>query len=163
MKVAPGLKKVACMNILRHGSSFLLLKRFKEPNKGLYTPVGGKLDPYENPLQAAIRETQEETGIVLDHMEFGGILTETSPVKYNWICYVYHAEIDMMPPPTCDEGILEWIDFEDILKVPTPPTDWHIYNYLLQGKKFIMTADFDKQLNLLSMQEELAGITLHPQ
>ena len=41
----------------------MLLKRFKTPNKGLYTPVGGKLEPHESPLNAAIRETFEETGI----------------------------------------------------------------------------------------------------
>ncbi len=162
MKVAPGLKRVACMNVLRHGSNFLLLKRFKEPNKGLYTPVGGKLEPYENPLQAALRETWEETGLQLESMTFGGLITETAPANYNWICYVYQAEIENIPPPICDEGILEWVAFEDIPSIPTPPTDWHIYDYLLKGQKFVLSADFDAELRLLHMREELENKILFP-
>ena len=36
------------MCILQQGDQFLLLKRGKEPNKGMYVPVGGKLEPFEN-------------------------------------------------------------------------------------------------------------------
>lgn len=162
MKVAPGLKRVACMIVLRHGTSFMLLNRYKDPHKGMYTPVGGKLEPYENPLQAALRETMEETGLQFDHLHFAGILTETSPANYNWIIYVYHAEIEKILPPFCDEGILEWIDFEDIPNVPTPSTDWHVYKYLLEEKRFVFTADFDEETNLLMMREELEDKILFP-
>ena len=62
MKIPTGLKKSAVLCVLKNQDSFLLLKRLKEPNKELYTPVGGKLDPFENPNQTAIRETREETG-----------------------------------------------------------------------------------------------------
>ena len=34
----------------------------------MYTPVGGKIDPYESPYDAAIRETFEETVIKVDKM-----------------------------------------------------------------------------------------------
>lgn len=162
MKVAPGLKRAACMIALRHGNSFMLLNRYNEPHKGMYTPVGGKLDPFENPLQAALRETHEETGIQLDNIKFAGILTETSPVNYNWIIYVYQAEIEKMPPPFCDEGILKWIDFEDLPNIPTPPTDLAVYQYLIEGKRFVFTANFDENINLLSMREELEDKVLFP-
>jgi 8-oxo-dGTP diphosphatase len=41
-----GLKRVATLCILRNKDKFLLLKRLKEPNKDMYVPVGGKLDPF---------------------------------------------------------------------------------------------------------------------
>ncbi len=41
----------------------LFCKRSKEPYKGLYNFVGGKLEPGEQPFDGAYRELQEETGI----------------------------------------------------------------------------------------------------
>ncbi len=156
MKTIPlGLKRAATLCVLRHQDKFLLLKRFKEPNKDTFTPVGGKLDPFESPLNSAIRETFEETGIKVDTMKFCGILTETSPTAYNWVGYVYIAEIDFIDAPSCNEGELMWIAFDDLLKVPTPKTDWYIYKYILDNKPFALSAEYDGNLNLLSMTEEI--------
>ena len=157
MKIPTGLKKSAVLCILKNEDSFLLLKRLKEPNKNMYTPVGGKLDPFENPNETAIRETREETGIEVESFQFCGMLIESSPTKYNWINFVYVAEIDHVPPPPCNEGTLEWITFEKVLQVPTPKTDGMIYKYVLESKPFIFNADFDKNLNLLKMVDELTG------
>ena len=140
-KIPIGLKKAATLCVLKNENNFLLLNRIKPPNQGMYTPVGGKLDPFESPLQCAMRETVEETGIQLDTMHFCGMLTETSPTKYNWINYVYLAEIDFIPPPACNEGTLEWIAFDQVLQVPTPKTDWYIYDYLLKQKSFVLNAE----------------------
>jgi len=155
MKIPLGLKKVSALCVLRNGQQFLLLKRFNEPNKDCYTPVGGKVESFENPLKTAFRETFEETGIELNNMKYQGILTESSPTKYNWICYVYVAEIDMVEPPFCDEGILEWIDFKDLLSIPTPESDWYIYKYILEEKMFAFNAEYDEHLNLIYMSEDL--------
>ena len=158
MKVPVGLKRTATLCVLKNGHSFLLLKRFKEPNKGMFTPVGGKLDPFESPLEAAIRETFEETGIKVESMRYCGLLTETSPTEYNWTNYVYLAEVDAIPAPPCDEGDLEWIHFEDVLNRPTPKTDWFIYKYILEGRPFAFSAHFDEKINMVTMSEEIEGI-----
>lgn len=157
LKIPLDIKKVAAMCVLKHKNHFLLLKRANEPNKGMYVPVGGKLDPFESAYKAVLRETEEETGIVLKSAKFCGTLIESSPVKYNWVSYIYLAEIDFQPAPFCDEGILEWIAIEDLLKVPTPPTDWWIYKYLLANKPFAFSAEFDAELNMLEMMEEIEG------
>ena len=149
------------MVVLRHQNEFLLLKRAKMPNQGMYVPVGGKLDPHERPLDAAIRETFEETGIQVDTLKYCGVLIETSPTSYNWQCNVYLVDIPKVPPPPCDEGELEWIALDDILKVPTPPTDWYIYKYLTENRPFAMDAIFDQELNMLELREEIEGIVLH--
>lgn len=159
-KIPYGIKKIASMCVLKHGEQFLLLKRANEPNIGKYVPVGGKLEPHESPYQAVLRETLEETGIALTEAHFCGILTETSPVKYNWISYIYLAEIPYQPAPYCDEGILEWITIENLLKIPTPPTDWWIYKYILEKKPFNFSAMFDKDLNMLEMKEDIEGILI---
>lgn len=154
-QIPKGLKKAATLCILRNKQHFLLLKRRKEPNKDLFTPVGGKLDPFESPLQCAIRETYEETGTKVDRMKYCGILTETSPTEYNWTGYVYVADIDYIEPRVCNEGTLMWISFDALLTVPTPVTDWYIYQYILDQKPFAFNAEYDEKLNLVSMSEEI--------
>ena len=157
MKVPIGLKKTAAMMVLQFEDNYLLLKRKNEPNQGMYVPVGGKLDPYESPQAAAIRETWEETGIQVDAPKFAGILVETSPTKYNWQSYIYLAQIDYQPAPPCDEGTLEWINSSRLLDIPTPPTDWVIYQYLQRNQKFIFNALYNDQLKLVEMMEEIEG------
>ena len=72
-----GNKKVATLCVLKNKNRFLLLKRYNEPNKDKYVPVGGKLKYYESPKDGVIRETLEETGIIVKEPKFCGILTES--------------------------------------------------------------------------------------
>lgn len=153
-----GIKRAAAMVVLRHEQQFLLLKRARPPFVGHYLPVGGKLEPHEDPRSAAIRETLEETGIRLERLKFGGTLIETSPIDYNWMSHIYIADIPFQTPPFCDEGTLEWINFEHILNIPTPPTDFIIYQYLMRSQPFAFNAIYDAELNLTKMTEEITGI-----
>lgn len=157
MKFPHGLKRAAAMCILQYKDKFLLLKRNKPPFVGHYVPVGGKVEPHENPTDAAKRETFEETGLRIEDFKFCGILTESSPLKYNWICYIYLAQIEDIEPPFCDEGILEWIDYENILNVPTPPTDWQVYKYVLAKQPFALNAVYDENMEMIKMWEDFEG------
>ncbi|WP_353161233.1 NUDIX domain-containing protein [Myroides odoratus] len=155
-----GIKRAATLCVLKQGNQFLLLKRLKEPHKDNFTPIGGKIDPFESPLQGAIRETFEETDLTVQKMKFCGILTESSPTKYNWINYVYLAEIEEIVPPLCNEGTLMWIQFDALLQVPTPKTDWFIYKYILDEIPFALNAIYDDTLTLLSLDEEIENVKL---
>lgn len=148
------------MVVLRCGTQFLLLRRAKEPNRGLYVPVGGKIDPYEDPYQTGLREVEEETGIQLQKLRYMGSLVESSPVEYNWWCSIYLADIPWQEAPPCDEGELEWIDFSDLETLATPATDWHIYQYIAREQAFAMRAIYDKDLKLIYMEEEIEGKVL---
>ena len=160
MQLPFGYKTNASMVILRNGTSYLLLKRNKEPFIGHYVPVGGKVEPHETPKQAAIRETFEETGFVIENPKFCGVLVETSPAKYNWTVFIYIADIEKLPPPPCPEGTLEWIEHDDILKIPTPETDWHVYKYVVENKSFMFNAEYDAHINLVKMTEEIEDMTI---
>ena len=155
--LAPPMKKIAVMVILRCNDQYLLLRRAKAPNAGLYAPVGGKLEAHERPVDAAIRETLEETGIAIASPTLCGVLSETAPVDYNWLCYIYRSDIEYLEPPPCNEGVLEWIVFDRLPEIPLPATDLRIYDYVQRGQKFVFDAVFDAELNLLEMVDELAG------
>lgn len=146
-----GLKKAAVFCVITSGDYYLLLKRYKEPHKDKYVPVGGKIDAHESPKHAVIREVLEEAGIEITEPKLFGTLSETSPVDYNWISYIYTQEVEMFPNPMCDEGVLEWIHKSALPNIPMPPTDITIFYYIRKGQIFALEAEFDKDLNMISL------------
>ena len=89
----------------------LMCKRHKEPYKGLYNLVGGKIEPGENGLTAAYRELKEETGITdieLVHlMDFTYFLEDSCRVE------VYVGKLGQDEPVSGDEQELVWVDVEE--------------------------------------------------
>lgn len=152
-----GLKRAAVLCILRSERGLLLLQRNKEPHLGKYIPVGGGIEPFETPLAAARREIEEETGMSVERLQLRGIMTETSPTKFNWINYVYSADIDGITPPPCPEGTLEWIAKDRLHEIPTPTTDRFIYEYVSRSEFFVFDAVYDETVELVSLVDELAA------
>lgn len=69
----------------KEADRLLMCKRSKDPYKGLYNLVGGKIDPGEDGLSAAYRELYEETGITKDDIN----LKHLMDFKYYYQkCYV---------------------------------------------------------------------------
>jgi 8-oxo-dGTP diphosphatase len=158
-----GLKRAAVFCIIKSGEMYLLLKRAKPPYKGKFVPVGGKINPYESPKDAVVREVQEETGLQITLPEFCGVLTESSPVEYNWISYIYKVSLEaFIPAPACDEGELIWIHEEDLHSIDMPPTDLAIYQFAMREQKFSFQALFDAELTLLTMTDDLTGLVVYP-
>lgn len=157
MEVSHGIKRNAVLVLLKSGDQLLLLKRKKEPHKGLFTPIGGKLEPFENPTTCAIRETREETGIEITDLRYVGSIIESSETSYNWNCPVYLAEIPFQEAPPCDEGELSWVQIKELGSLPQPPSDAAIYAYALSGQAFFFNIEYDKNLQITSFREEIEG------
>jgi 8-oxo-dGTP pyrophosphatase MutT (NUDIX family) len=97
----------------------LLLKRSADKHfaPNLYTGIGGKLEPGETPLESAVRELAEETGL-LDLS-----LTEFARVKIQpdyWLYYFYGIFRGEIPPT--QDGILEWVETSQIFDREIIPT-----------------------------------------
>mgnify|MGYP003438509657 CR=1 FL=1 len=69
----------------RDGNQILFCKRRKDPYKGLYNLVGGKIEPGEDGFTAAYRELYEETGISREQIQLSHMMDFT---YYNQKCYV---------------------------------------------------------------------------
>lgn len=152
----PGTKRAAVFCMIFNSDAILLLKRKFPPHQGYYVPVGGKIDGWETPAQAIVREVLEETGYVISEPDFCGILVETSPVDYNWISFIYKVEVPDRFLQPCDEGDLAWIQINDIPKYPIPETDSYIYDYCFANTPFIFDAIFDHALTLKSLSCKLS-------
>jgi 8-oxo-dGTP diphosphatase len=103
------LKYTLCF--LKKENEVLMLLRAKEPNKGKWNGVGGKIENGETPDESCKREVLEETGLVLRMQIFKGIIA----LNGNECIYVFVSndlEGNIMPS---EEGSLEWKNLDWIL------------------------------------------------
>ncbi len=122
----------------------LLLHRNKMPNKGLYSPIGGKLEVTtgESPHQCAVREILEETGVSLRPIDLGlrGIISEESYEQTNhWLIFIYEVKRPIKPEEIesyeMDEGQLEWVLHDKVGHSNIPETDRRVLWPLIQEHK----------------------------
>jgi 8-oxo-dGTP diphosphatase len=116
----------------------LLIHRLNEPNKGLYSPIGGKLQMElgESPSQCAQREIEEEAGIHVDlaDLHLTGLVSERAFAgQTHWLMFCY----EMMTPVVVTrtqirEGKLEWHDPATIEQLNIPETDRQVIWPLFQ-------------------------------
>lgn len=125
--------KLACLCDLRdeHGR-ILLLRRLREPNRGLCSPIGGKLDMTtgESPAQCARREIREEAGldIPIERLHLLGLISEAAyEGRGHWLLFYYRVLGPVaVPPRDIPEGRLEWFHPHEIDALPLPETDRRI-------------------------------------
>lgn len=110
----------------------LMLHRAKPPNRGLYSPIGGKLEPAtgESPHQCAVREIFEETGMQLDvsQVRMSGLVAETAyEGACHWLMFLFEVNRpvrqDEIASMQFDEGELEWVEADRVGDLPLPDTD----------------------------------------
>ncbi len=125
--------KIAVLCDLRdRDGRILLLHRAKDPNKGLYSPIGGKLDTHtgESPAMCAQREILEEAGLEvrIEDLHLGGMISEHGfNGETNWLLFWYRV----LPPVDLEpfemrEGRLEWHHEASLDSLPLPDTDRRI-------------------------------------
>jgi 8-oxo-dGTP pyrophosphatase MutT (NUDIX family) len=91
---------------------------------GLYTGIGGKVEPGEDILSSAYRELLEETGIHSGQVELHEFARADIDGRYvlHYFWGVYpHATL-----PQSADGHLRWVRFLDLLNLPLIPTTWEV-------------------------------------
>jgi 8-oxo-dGTP diphosphatase len=122
----------------------LLLHRRKDPNAGMMSPIGGKVETArgESPHGCAVREIAEEAGLRVtdDEVRLAGIVAETAYERQtHWLIFLFEVvrpvdrgEIARLE---IDEGVLEWVPVADVAGRPIPPTDRTILWPLVQAHR----------------------------
>lgn len=95
-----------------NGNELLLCKRVKDPYKGLYNLVGGKIEKNEDGFIAAYRELKEETGIDSSDIELHHMMDFT---YYNQNCYVevYVGRLNKEVELHNEIHPLEWLSVDE--------------------------------------------------
>lgn len=107
----------------------LLINRHKSPNKGLWSPPGGKLDQIqgESPHHCAARESNEELGLQAKPEDFHltGMVSETGyEGKDHWLMFLfeYQQPVSQRPSPHA-EGKFDFFSRKDLEALNIPETD----------------------------------------
>lgn len=107
----------------------LLIERTKAPNKGCWSPIGGKLDMAvgESPYECARREVEEEIGLALADEElhcFGYIAEKSYEGSGHWLMFLFDCKTRIARlPPDIDEGRFAFFTRNAIDTLPIPETD----------------------------------------
>ncbi len=86
----PRERAVLCF--IRRGEELLLILKKRGLGGGKINAPGGKIEPGETPLQAAIRETQEEVGLTPLDLHQGGEISFQFTDGYSLHCTVFLAQ-----------------------------------------------------------------------
>lgn len=115
----------------------LLLERAKEPNRGLWSPPGGKLHTREgeSPWACACREAREELGLDLGprDLHLTGIISEHGyEGQAHWLMFLFEIRRRVNAlPPACDEGRFAFVSRARLGELPLPGSDreqiWPLY------------------------------------
>ncbi len=139
------LDATACY--LKKDNKVLMIK-FSEKWGHVYAPPGGKFEKGETPLDCIIREYFEETGLKLINPKLQGISYWKD--KTEGIIFVFTAEdFEGNLTVSSEEGTLEWIEIEDLTKIPQFDQN-HIFTpYLFKDKLFEGKFLLDDKCNVL--------------
>ena len=123
---------------IERDGAYLMLHRTKkanDENHNKWIGIGGKCEAFESPYDCVLREAKEETGLTLTSLRYRGIVTFVSdqmPVAE--YMHLFTADAFTGEIRECDEGDLEWIPIEDLLKLPMWEGD-KIFLRLLQTEE----------------------------
>ncbi len=107
----------------------LLLHRAQEPNRGLWSPCGGKLKTElgESPYACAIREAHEEIGLVLQpsDLHLNGIISEHGyEGQAHWLMFLFEIKPKLTTrPPPISEGSFQFFPRAVLATLSLPQTD----------------------------------------
>ena len=130
----------------------------KRIDPGRLNGVGGRLEPGENYLDAAIRETEEETGykVNVEDVRLAGVVKLHGGYPEDWIMCFFKIEVPHMNIALDDklkeeEGEFIWLHKDKILDSEYDLVD--DLNYCMQeiinGKElFFITAQLDEKQKL---------------
>jgi 8-oxo-dGTP diphosphatase len=130
--------KISTLVYLRNREGqLLLMQRNKAPNKGLWSPIGGKLEmgSGESPYEAAVREVGEEIGLTIQPTDlhlFAMIAEKNYEDRCHWLMFLFDCKVCLneLPPPI-DEGTFCFFNDAEIADLDVPETDrsqlWRVY------------------------------------
>lgn len=90
----------------------LMCKRTKEPYKGMYNLVGGKIEKDNDDLNEAYRELKEETNIGTEDIELTYFMN-LAYIKWGKELEVYYGVLNKEVDLIEEVNKLEWVDIND--------------------------------------------------
>jgi 8-oxo-dGTP pyrophosphatase MutT (NUDIX family) len=150
---------------LFNGDDYLFIKRNmdKRVDPGKLNGIGGRLEPGENFLDAAVREVKEETGYEVkpENLTLSGIVKLEGGYQEDWVMCFFKIKLASKEIPKgtkTEDGELMWIHKDKVLDSGYQLVDDLNYSFkdIIEGKEvFFMTAkvNADEKIYDLSMSK----------
>lgn len=120
--------KVAAATVILENGKILLVRRVNEPHRGLWTLPAGFINGGEDPAQAAIRETLEETGLTVRIITLLDIYARREHTRGADFVIFYRAEIASGSlQPADDADAAEWFALNAL-----PPLAFDATRYIIE-------------------------------
>jgi 8-oxo-dGTP diphosphatase len=113
--------RVPCAGAVVHDAAgrLLLVRRGREPGRGLWSLPGGRCEPGETAAEAAVREVREETGLTVAAGRLVGRVERPGPAGAVYVvddvaCTVVGGEL----APGDDADDARWVDAAGLARLP---------------------------------------------
>lgn len=116
--------KLGVLVYIEQNHQVLMIHRKKQDeHQGFWLAPGGKIERNESPYEAAQREVEEETGLQVQELKLKQVLSfpdqGESPFGDEWMVFVFYTQqIKGTLSDTCPEGLLQWIDRDQLTSLP---------------------------------------------
>ena len=130
----PGIR--ATLMFIREGDDILLIRKLRGIGAGKINAPGGKIDPGESPLEAAVRETREELHVTpVDPRKMGELSFAMSDIPDIFV-HVFLARGCEGEPKETEEAVPMWTHWRRIPYELMWEDDQHWLPRMLDGEKF---------------------------
>ncbi|MEH3111086.1 MAG: NUDIX domain-containing protein [Agrobacterium cavarae] len=113
--------------IIKRGDRLLLVRRINPPSQDMFAFPGGRGEPGETPADTALRELQEETGIVARHPQLFATYDLPSrdsagQLTSHFLLSVFLVEADEQAAALAADDAADagWFTLEQIRRLPAP-------------------------------------------
>jgi len=121
------LPQPASSAIIKRGNLLLLVRRINPPSQDMFAFPGGRGEPGETPADTALRELQEETGIVARHPQLFATYDLPSrdsagQLTSHFLLSVFLVEADEQTAALAADDAADagWFTLEEIRRLPAP-------------------------------------------
>lgn len=149
-------RELATLCFIQNGNELLLIRKKRGLGAGKINAPGGRLEPGETPLEAAIRETREEVGVVPHGLVKRGELHFQFLDGYSLFCTVFLAQGCSGELCETDEADPFWVSLDAVPYDGMWQDDEHWLPLVLNGKSFRGFFEFDGEQMLSHEVEVLA-------
>lgn len=145
----------ATLLFIFRGGEVLLIRKKRGLGAGKINGPGGKIDPGETPEQCAVREVEEELGVVAGDVTDAGLLRFQFTDGLGLLCYVFRAEAFTGTAVETDEAIPLWTALNAVPFDEMWADDRLWFHHLIARRRF--TGNFEFNGDTMLSGEVIAG------